>query len=71
MITINYHSIVSGQPKKLSEALRDWRDQHGWKQWKAAEILGCKLATYRNWERGRNEPQGLARDAVITKIQAS
>ena len=50
--------------------LRSWRDLHGWKQWKAAETLGAKLATYRNWERGRCEPQGVARDAVLKIIRA-
>ena len=69
VITINYHADVSGQPIKLSTLLRQWRDRNGWKQAFAAAKLGVNVHTYRNWEQGKCEPQGLARDTVLKTIE--
>ena len=61
---------MSGQPEKVSSLLQAWRDRNGWKQAFAAGKLGVKLSTYQNWERGRCEPQGLARKTVLETINA-
>lgn len=62
---------VNDDPTRLCAQLRSWRDRNGWKQAFAAGKLGVKLSTYRRWERGRNEPQTLAREAVLKAIQTT
>ena len=59
------------EPEKLSVLLRRWRDRNGWKQWRAAEVLGVKVSTYANWERGHCEPTALAREAVRARVAAT
>lgn len=61
---------MSGQPEKLSERLRRWRKINGWNQVFAAKKLGVNYHTYRQWDNGRQEPQGLGREALEKKLSA-
>ncbi len=55
----------------LPTALREWRAGHTAKQ--AAETLGVKLASYLNWESGREPGEALSavlRRAILTPLKA-
>lgn len=55
--------------EKFSTKLRIWRAYRTQRQ--AAKTLGLNLATYRNWEYGRNEPASWAKDMLECKISSS
>lgn len=57
------------KPEKFSTKLRIWRASRTQRQ--AAKTLGLNLATYRNWEYGRNEPASWARDIVVFKMSSA
>ena len=57
---------TSEHPKLFRKQLRRWRKNRS--QPEAAEILGVPLATYRNWEQGRNEPPEFAMKSVLDLI---
>jgi len=54
-------------PTTFRKQLRRWRKNRS--QQKAAEILGVPLATYRNWEQGRNEPPKFALKTLLEVIR--
>jgi DNA-binding transcriptional regulator YiaG len=53
---------------KFKKQLRRWRGKQS--QPEAAAALGVNLATYRNWEQGRNEPKGFGLAKMLEIIQA-
>jgi DNA-binding transcriptional regulator YiaG len=42
--------------QNFPKALKEWRKKFGYTQSAAAMVIGVRLATYRNWEQGRNKP---------------
>ena len=57
--------------EKISDQLKAWRNRNGWKQWRAAALIGVPVGTYRNWELGKAEPRGLAREVVLARVTAT
>jgi transcriptional regulator with XRE-family HTH domain len=46
----------TSKKRNFPKALKEWRKGRGFTQQQAAKVIGVKLATYRNWEQGRNRP---------------
>jgi DNA-binding transcriptional regulator YiaG len=56
-------------PTLFRKQLRRWRKARS--QEECAILLGVPVATYRNWEQGRNEPSDVAMKAVIDFIESA
>ena len=57
------------KPISIPDALKAWRKRRKLTQNQAALIIGVQKETYINWEYGRNEPQHLAKEAMLQKIK--
>ena len=55
----------------MKTKLKSWRRKLKLSQAQAAAKLGVPIDTLQNWEQGRNEPKGLAREMVIQRLTAA
>jgi len=55
----------------FSGRLTALRKELGIRQQDAAEKFGVSVATYRNWEKGRSEPQQFSNDQVLDMLRGS
>lgn len=53
--------------KQFAQQLRQWRGKKP--QSKAAAQLDVHIATYQNWEQGRNEPSKYALPAIFSMMR--
>lgn len=49
--------------------LKKWRGRNALVQHQAASLLGVKLRTYQNWEQGTCEPEPLAMETIIRRME--
>lgn len=56
--------------KQIATQLKQWRRARGLSQSQAAPLLGVPLNTLQNWESERNQPRGLALDALLSRLNS-
>jgi DNA-binding transcriptional regulator YiaG len=52
----------------IASMLSRWRKRRQLSQQAAADLVGVPLATWQNWEQGRNKPRGLALVALRERL---
>ena len=55
--------------REFAKALVSWRDQNGYTQRTAAELLGVSKRSLENWEQERAMPQGFGLQAMLKFIE--
>ena len=55
--------------RNFAKALVSWRDQNGYTQRTAAEMLGVSKRSLENWEQERAMPQGFGLKAMLKFIE--